>query len=64
VEDHKSLIWVKSKTKEGVDQKQKLLFADVAGADDAKAELIEIVQFLKEPKNSKKLGLKFLKVYF
>lgn len=48
----------KSKTKDGVDQKQKTTFADVAGADDAKAELIEIVQFLKEPKKFQEIGAK------
>ena len=51
----------KSKTKEGVDQKQKTTFADVAGADDAKAELIEIVQFLKEPKKFQEIGAKIPK---
>ena len=51
----------KSKTKDGVDQKQKTTFADVAGADDAKAELIEIVQFLKEPKKFQEIGAKIPK---
>lgn len=51
----------KSKTKDGVDQKSKTTFADVAGADDAKAELIEIVQFLKEPKKFQEIGAKIPK---
>ncbi len=39
----------------------KILFADVAGVDEAKAELEEIVQFLKTPERYTKLGAKIPK---
>jgi cell division protease FtsH len=37
---------------------QSVTFADIAGVDDAKAELQEIVEFLREPKSFKALGAK------
>jgi cell division protease FtsH len=36
--------------------KGKVSFADIAGVDDAKAELQEIVEFLRDPKEFEKLG--------
>jgi cell division protease FtsH len=41
--------------------KNKTTFADVAGADEAKQELIEIVDFLKNPKKYIKMGAKIPK---
>jgi cell division protease FtsH len=38
------------------DQGKKVTFADVAGADEAKEELEEIIQFLKEPRKFTRLG--------
>ena len=38
--------------------KSKVFFRDVAGADEEKAELEEIVEFLKEPQKFSKLGAK------
>ncbi|MBI5788139.1 MAG: ATP-dependent metallopeptidase FtsH/Yme1/Tma family protein [Candidatus Schekmanbacteria bacterium] len=43
------------------DQKQKVTFADVAGVDEAKVELQEIIEFLKEPHKFQKLGGKIPK---
>ncbi len=37
---------------------QAVTFADIAGVDEAKAELQEIVEFLREPKSFQKLGAK------
>jgi cell division protease FtsH len=34
----------------------KVTFADVAGIDEAKAELVEIVDFLKDPQKYTRLG--------
>ena len=36
--------------------KSKVLFSDVAGADEEKEELVEIVEFLKDPQKFTKLG--------
>jgi cell division protease FtsH len=38
--------------------KQAVTFADIAGVDEAKAELQEIVEFLREPKSFQALGAK------
>ncbi len=38
--------------------KQAVSFADIAGVDEAKAELAEIVEFLREPKPFQALGAK------
>jgi cell division protease FtsH len=36
--------------------KQSVTFADIAGVDDAKAELLEIVEFLRDPREFRALG--------
>lgn len=42
-------------------EKQNITFADVAGIDEAKEELTEIVQFLKNPEKFRKLGARIPK---
>lgn len=42
----------------------KVRFSDVAGAEEEKQELVEVVDFLKNPKNTKPLVLVFLLVSF
>ena len=46
----------KARVKHQQDDKRKTTFADVAGADEEKEELAEIVEFLKSPKKYKDLG--------
>ncbi len=41
-----------------VDEKSRVLFSDVAGADEEKEELVEIVEFLKDPAKFTRLGAK------
>jgi len=51
----------KSKAKLVSDKSGKITFADVAGVDEAKAEMNEIVEFLKDPGKFQKLGGKIPK---
>jgi len=51
----------KSKAKVYVESDTKVTFADVAGVDEAKAELVEVVNFLKEPKSYGRLGARIPK---
>jgi cell division protease FtsH len=51
----------KAKVKLGGDEKKKTTFVDVAGADEEKAELREIVDFLKNPLKFNELGARIPK---
>ena len=51
----------KSKAKIYVEKDTKTTFADVAGVDEAKSELVEIVDFLKNPKDYGRLGARMPK---
>ncbi len=52
----KALSFGKSRARLVSDQSEKVTFEDVAGIDEAKEELEEIVEFLKEPKKFTRLG--------
>lgn len=51
----------KSRAKMQLEGEAKVTFADVAGCDEAKVELTEIVEFLKEPEKFQRLGGKIPK---
>ena len=51
----------KARTRLGSEEKNKKTFADVAGADEEKAELQELVEFLKNPKAFTQMGARIPK---
>ncbi len=53
---NKALSFGKSKAKLSSSAQKKVTFRDVAGVDEAKEELQEIIDFLKEPQKFQKLG--------
>ncbi len=52
----KALSFGKSRARLMSDQSAKVTFEDVAGIDEAKEELVEIVEFLRDPKKFTRLG--------
>jgi len=53
---NKALSFGKSKAKLMASQQKKVTFKDVAGVEEAKDELQEIIEFLREPQKFQKLG--------
>ncbi len=59
--NNKALSFGKSRARMSVGDKHKKTFADVAGADEEKEELAEIVEFLRNPKRFIELGARIPK---
>ena len=57
----KTMSFGKARIKKAEDDKRKTTFADVAGADEEKEEMTELVQFLKDPKKFNELGARIPK---
>ena len=53
--------FTKARTKLGSDEKEKKTFQDVAGCDEEKAELAEVVDFLKDPSRYTDMGARIPK---
>ena len=53
---NKAMSFGKSKARLSASQQRKITFKDVAGVEEAKEELQEIIEFLKEPQKFQKLG--------
>lgn len=55
---NRALSFGRSRAKMNPDMKNKVTFKDVAGVKEAKEELVEVVDFLKEPKKFMEIGAK------
>ncbi len=60
-ENNRAMNFGKARIKRGDEQTKKVTFKDVAGADEEKEELTEIVEFLKNPNDFSKLGARIPK---
>ena len=60
-ENNRAMSFGKARVKYGKDEKRKTTFKDVAGADEEKEELSEIVEFLREPQKFSDLGARIPK---
>ena len=59
--DGRAMSFGKAKVRLGSDSKRKITFDDVAGSDEEKSELLEIVDFLKDPRRFHEMGARIPK---
>lgn len=60
-ENNRAINFGKARVKRAEDETNKVTFADVAGADEEKEELTELIEFLKNPDEFSKLGARIPK---
>ena len=60
-ENNRAMNFGKARVKRAEDEKNKVTFENVAGADEEKEELSELVEFLKSPEEFSKLGARIPK---
>ena len=53
---NKALSFGKSRARMLTEERKKITFSDVAGIDEAKEEVLEIIEFLRDPRKFQKLG--------
>ncbi|MCG3777697.1 MAG: ATP-dependent zinc metalloprotease FtsH [Nitrospira sp.] len=53
---NKALSFGKSRARMLTEERKKVMFSDVAGVDEAKQEVLEIIEFLRDPRKFQKLG--------
>ncbi len=53
---NKAMSFGKSRARLLTEERKKVMFSDVAGVDEAKNEVLEIIEFLKDPRKFQKLG--------
>ena len=53
---NRAMSFGKSRARMLTEDKKKITFTDVAGVDEAKQEVVEIIEFLKDPQKFQKLG--------
>ena len=53
---NKALSFGKSRARMLTEERKKITFSDVAGIEEAKEEVLEIIEFLKDPRKFQKLG--------
>src|SRR5215471_12300918 len=56
IRGNKALSFGKSRARMLTEERKKVTFSDVAGIDEAKEEVLEIIEFLKDPRKFQKLG--------
>jgi ATP-dependent Zn protease len=53
--------WTSTSPRLGREDASKVRFSDVAGCDEEKAEMVEMVEYLKDPKKYSKFGARLPK---